>query len=75
MKNKLYEKDHHFLTVMSLALQFFLFLLKPCYSANLCYNLHPKDFKNGGSALKCGCTKIKGGHYDRKNNKHSSRNT
>lgn len=55
--NKSMIKIHHFLTVMPKTLQFFLIMVKVCYSANFCYNFNPKDFKNGGSALECGCTK------------------
>lgn len=57
VQNKIMKKIHHFFTVMFQPLQFLLYTLKPCHSANLCYNFYPKDFKNGGSALKCGCTK------------------
>lgn len=55
--NKSMTKIHHFFTVMIQPLQFFFCMAKTCYSANLCYNFYPKDFKNGGSALECGCTK------------------
>lgn len=55
--NNLINKIHHFYTVMIQTLQFFFNMVKPFYSANLCYNFYPKDFKNGGSALECGCTK------------------